>query len=92
MKRGKILEYLWYEHESLRMTEWSREANKILDELEACEDKLFPDLTPEQQEALNTYKVDVNDLRILYEKEAFMKGVQFATAYMIEALGQTDKR
>ena len=90
MKRGKILEQLWYAHESLRVTEWTEESEKLLIELDALEDTLFPQLTAEQKSALENYKVSVNDLRFQFEKEAFMKGVQFATAYMSEALVPID--
>lgn len=90
MKQGKILEQLWHAHASLRVTEWTLEAEKCLNELEEREDTLFETLTHEQKDALNTYKTELFDLCTLYEKDAFMKGVQFATAYMIEALGQPD--
>lgn len=90
MKQGKILEQLWYAHASLRVTEWTLEAEKLMNELDECEKKLFVHLTKEQKDALDTYKTELLNLCTLYEKEAFMKGVQFATAYMIEALGQPD--
>lgn len=91
MKRGKILEQLWYAHASLRVTEWTLESEKLLTQLDEQEDALFANLTPEQREALETYKVGLNDLRVLFEKDAFMKGIHFATAYMAEALGQPDE-
>lgn len=90
MKRGKILAQLWYSDASLRVTEWTAETEKVLTELEEQEENLFATLTREQKDALNTYKTDLLNLCTLYEKDAFTKGVQFATAYMIEALGQTD--
>ena len=90
MKQGKILEQLWYAHASLRVTEWTLETEKILTELEEQEETLFATLTPEQKEALDTYKTELLNLCTLYEKDAFMKGVRFGTAYMIEALGQPD--
>ena len=91
MKRGNILEQLWYAHESLRVTEWTEEAEKLMDELEACEKDLFANLTQAQQDALESYKTHIDDLRVLFEKEAFMKGVRFATAYLIEAMGPSDE-
>lgn len=91
MKQGKILEQIWHAHASLRVTEWTLEAEKRLNELEEQEDKLFAVLTCEQKDALGAYKRELLTLCTLYEKDAFMKGVQFATAYMIEALGQPDK-
>ncbi|MCH5183901.1 MAG: hypothetical protein J1E00_06975 [Oscillospiraceae bacterium] len=91
MKQGKILEKLWFTDWSLRSTQWTEEANLLLDELEEKEKDLFANLTEEQQEALESYKIDLNNLRTLFEKDAFMKGVRFATAYMIEALGQSEQ-
>lgn len=92
MVQGKILEQLWFAHASMRVTEWTKEAEKLMDELDEREEALFANLSDEQQHALDEYKTSFHELRTLFEKDAFMKGVQFATAYMIEALGQPNNR
>lgn len=86
-----LLEELWYTYEMAHPTEWSEEEKQALDVLTESEEKLFALFSDEQKEAFDAYKTSLDCLNGMFEKESYCKGIRFATAYMMEALSQTEK-
>ena len=82
----KMLEELWYLYETRRPDKFAVERERLLRKMEDAEDKLFPHLTNEQKDALDDFRTSVNEISMLQEKEAYYRGIRFATTYMIEAL------
>lgn len=84
----KMLEKLWYAYEMEQPAKFSREENEILDAMAETEKKLCATLSEEQKDMLEDYKDCANALYSFLEKEAYCKGIRFATAYMVDALSE----
>lgn len=82
----KILEDLWYSYLMENSIERNTEKKKILNILTANEEKLHEKLNKEQKEALENYENSLYEINSISEKEAFIKGIRFATMFLIEAL------
>lgn len=84
MKR--ILEDLWYNDYISVRTEQSSEEKEALEELISLEDKLHKCLSKKQKDICKNYEACVIKINCISEKEAFIKGVCFATQYLFESL------
>lgn len=62
------------------------EERKMLDILITKEEKLYAKLNEEQREVLKNYEDCLGEISSISEKEAFIEGIRFATAYLMEAL------
>lgn len=86
----KILGDIWYSYQMEKHVERTEEENKILDVLLTNEKRLRKDLNEQQKAALKAYESSMDDLYCIYETKAFIKGVRFATQYLIEAIYNED--
>ena len=80
-----LLEKIW---DTIKMldTKASVEEASITPDLESLDQALNESLNEEQKELLHKYYDLLSELNIILEREAFIKGIKFATEYMIEAV------
>ena len=81
-----ILEDLWYSYESQKDIRIGKEESPLYDKLSNEEKKLRDGLNEEGQGWLDEYEKAYDELFSIAERKAFIKGVLFGTAFMIETL------
>ncbi len=79
-----LLSQIW---DSIQMldTKASIEETCITPELESLDQALADSLNEEQKDLFHRYSDLLSELNRVCEREAFIKGVKFATAYLAEA-------
>ena len=82
----KILWELWDLYFGVTNTNQSEEESNLLDTLIEKEKFLNNNLCNEMQDALRIYDNCLNDLWHIGEKKAFVKGIKFATKYLISMI------
>ena len=82
---GQTLEDLWGTY-LMEGNEQSKEEREALSKLVENEGKLRATLNTEQLEMLETDDRYFSEIAYFSERDAFIKGVRFATRYLIEAL------
>ena len=63
----------------------SRVGAEIISDAENLEEKIYLALAGEQKELFSSYISRLEELREMGERDAFIAGVKFATAYLFEA-------
>lgn len=86
-----LLDDLWYNHPIGVRLEQSQEEKDALNELIVYEDELRNSLTQKQKMIYKRYETCSIEVNCISEKEAFIKGVRFATQYLFNALYTTEK-
>lgn len=81
----KLLEDLWYSYIQEEDEADSEEARAVLKAPVETEEKLNSELNENQRETLENFSRLYSELYCIYEREAFVKGVKFATKYLIES-------
>ncbi len=79
------LEDLWYTYIIDKKTGTSAEERQLINLITKNEENLRQTLKKEQIELFLKYDDSVADLNLYNEKNAFLKGVHFATMFLIEA-------
>ena len=82
----KIIELLWYSHLMENPMEQSEGRKQIVEMLATKAEHFRECLTAEQIAALDSYELYMSEISDVSEKEAFAKGVRFATKYLLDAL------
>lgn len=82
----KTLETVWDWYETENAMVRSEEKEEIVKTLLPTEQALRAELTEEQRERLDQIKDCLYQMQGISEKEAFVHGVRFATAYLLDAL------
>ncbi len=82
----KLLDDLWYSYIQCEDSVDSKEAKEVLKKLVEIEDKFISTLDEEQHEVFDSYCCLYSDLFCIYEKEAFVKGLKFATKYLLNTI------
>ncbi len=82
----KVLEQLWYEYQTEEGIEQSEEEKELIHRLVQKSDVLRAGLSEKQKYDLEQRDECQNELCSLCAKEAFIKGVRFATGYLLEAI------
>ena len=83
---SKVLEDLWFSCEMQNRVEQNEEKKELLELIVNYEKKIQKDLTEEQKAQFKKYGDCISDLHCITECEAFIRGIRFATAFLIEAL------
>ena len=85
MKKNDLLTMIW---DNIDMTDGkcSEEEIKLSSRLEALTQELSNDLTEEQSSLLNSLVETYYNVGYLERKKAFIKGVKFATSFLLEAV------
>ena len=60
------------------------EERKVLKAVVEVEDKLYPVLSEEQRELLLELTCRIEEMNSVSEKNAFIRGIRFATGYMLD--------
>ena len=81
-----LLEDLWYSYEIGRNTSISDEEKTILNKLVENQDKLCGGLSDELIAVFEEFENCERGLACVAEKQAFIKGVRFASKFWLEAL------
>lgn len=82
---NSIIEDLWFNYQIGIRSKLSQEEKDALNDLILFEDKLRESLTEEQKSIYKSYEACAIKSNCISEKEAFIKGVRFATQYLFEA-------
>ena len=83
---NKTLTDLWQSLLEQHPAETRIEAKKLIGLVVQNEEALQSTLTQQQKEQLEKYEACLGELHDFYEREAFIRGVQFATNFLIEAI------
>lgn len=86
-----ILEELWYSYIMENSIEENAQSKKLLRTLVEKQDYLKDNLDPEVFKICEECHSIIFEMGGISEKEAFVKGVQFATGYLVEALHSKTK-
>ena len=81
-----LLEDLWFSYEIEKKTYLSDSERSIANSASDSRDKLYATLTPEQKADFDIYEDLSNETCIIYEREAFIKGVKFTAGFLTEAI------
>ena len=80
-----LLEKLWNTYQMEHPNEENRERLVLQRKITACQERLFPTMTPEQVELFCECEENMSKCESIAEKEAFVTGVRFAVRFLIEA-------
>lgn len=80
------LQTLWDWHQAENATNRSEKEKELSKLLLDSESTLFETLSEEQKESLEQYTECLQRISNLIEEEAFINGICFATAYLLDAL------
>ncbi len=83
---AKTLDALWYNYQIEKTVQADKEQKDLIHRLALIEKKLASLFNNEQAETFEEFDICINELHGLTEKDAFVKGIRFATQYLIEAL------
>ncbi len=83
---SKILEELWFDYLMENQANQSKEERELIHALVKTGDELHASLTQEQLTILERRDDCQNEICVLFAKEAFIKGIRFATGYFMEAI------
>ena len=89
---NRILEELWYTYQIGILAEQKPEEREALDDFVLLQEKLRESLTEEQKAIYDNYEICAIKSNCISEKEAFIKGVRFATQYLFETLGNPNPK
>ena len=82
-----LLEELWYSYDMTDTNENEEQRSELLNLIVLNEDRLKETLNEKEMDILTKLENCIQELNDLSQKEAFIKGVRFATSFMCEALG-----
>lgn len=81
-----LLEDLWFSYEIERSIVLSDSERSIANSASDIRDKIYATLTPTQKADFDSYEELSNETCIIYEREAFIKGVKFTAGFLAEAI------
>lgn len=81
-----LLEDIWFSYEMEKKTDLSDSERSIANSASDSRDKLYATLTPEQKADFDSYEELSNEICLIYEKEAFIKGVKFTAGFLADAI------
>ena len=84
MKR--ILEDLWYSYQMENAVKFGKEEKEMAKKISIAEETLQKSLNDEQKAALKAYEDCLDEISGACEKKAFVKGIRFVVAFLLEAL------
>lgn len=82
------LEKVWDWLQPDHLPEQSETQKRLLDALNVSQRELWALLNEEQKNAVRGYEYALVELNNFFETQAFIKGVRFATSYMLEAVNK----
>lgn len=81
-----FLEDLWFSFEIEKRTVLSDSERGIVNSSSESRKKIYDTLTPEQKADFDSYEELSNEICLIYEKEAFIKGVKFTAGFLADAI------
>lgn len=82
----KELEKLWYSYLYEKPITRTKEEITLIKNLLSAEKKFLSTLSPEQEKLFDIYDTANLKMNSISEKNAFIKGVTFATHFLIESI------
>ena len=83
-----VLKDLWLSYMIESTANMDNEEKRILDKIVSKEKELNEKLTREQLEVFESFTNSFHEINCLSERNAFIKGVCFATRFIFEALSE----
>ena len=84
-ENNKFLSELWNNIDMLDVSA-SPEEKEIIGDLQTHENALINTLSDKQKGLFKRYEDSMSELIYICSREAFIKGIKFATAYLLEAM------
>ena len=84
MKDNEFLIKLWNHIDMLDVVASPTE-REVIGDVETHENALIKSLDDKQKVLFDRYDASMSELNYIYRQDAFIKGVKFATAYLLEA-------
>lgn len=83
-----VLEELWYGNLCLQEqgTGYTAKMKEISEKMDRARDAISENMTADQRQALEQYDDAIHAMYSIFEKDAFITGVRFATGYWMEAM------
>ena len=81
-----ILEDLWYSYELGNPMIPTKELEEVLEKAYQSEERLRENLNEKENELFLKYEAYMSEISSISEKDAFIKGVRFATKYLLAIL------
>ena len=81
-----VLEDLWYSYESGNPMEKTKELEDVLEKAYQSEEELRENLSEKGNALFLKYEAYMSEISSISEKDAFIKGVRFATKYLLAIL------
>lgn len=82
----KTLETLWSAYETGFPSKQSDREKELLHTLVISQERLHVELNEEQRRTLETLEECLAELRCITDRESFIRGIRFATGYLVEAM------
>jgi hypothetical protein len=81
-----ILEDLWYSYELDNPMMPTKELEEVLEKAYQSEERLRENLNEKENELFLKYEACMSEISSISEKDAFIRGVRFATKYLLAIL------
>lgn len=81
-----ILEDLWYSYELGNSMIQTKELEEVLEKAYQSEERLRENLNEKENELFLKYEAYMSEISSISEKDAFIRGVRFATKYLLAIL------
>ena len=83
-----LLEELWYGNINFQEqgTGYTSKVKEITKRMDDSHDILFESMTDQQKDWLEQYDDSVHEMYSIFEKDAFVIGVRFATGFLVETM------
>ena len=78
-----ILEDLWYSYELSNPKIPTKELEEVLEKAYQSEERLRENLNEKENELFLKYEAYMSEISSISEKDAFIRGVRFATKYLL---------
>ena len=79
-----VLDDLWEYYQSTDIFEHNEERKKYLEKMASADEKLRALLNKEETELFESFEENLYNVNYITQKEYFIKGVRFATRYMVQ--------
>lgn len=86
--KNPTIEELWYLYQSETTAKFDKELSEFFKNSEACREKLLQNMSDEDKNLFETYQQAMTKIECIVEKDAFVKGVKFASKFLVEAMSQ----
>ena len=84
--KSPTIEDLWDLYQSETPAKFDKDLSEYFKHSELCREKLLENMSDKDKELFETYQQTMMKMECIVEKDAFVKGVKFATKFLVEAI------